>query len=63
MESTNPLEGLLPARVRQILYAILFVAGTVFAIWQASEGDWALFVGALFPALLGLLAAGNTHPE
>ena len=43
MESTNPLQGLLPARVRQILYAILFVAGLVFALWQAAEGDWLLF--------------------
>ncbi|HEU5091188.1 MAG TPA: hypothetical protein VFT30_00795 [Nitrospira sp.] len=60
MESTNPLQGLLPARVRQILYAILFVAGLVFALWQAAEGDWLLFIGSLFPALLGLLAAGNT---
>lgn len=60
MESNNPLTEVLPARARQILYALLFVVATVFALWQASDGDWLLFAGSLVTALLGLLAAGNT---
>lgn len=57
---SNPLSDVLPAKVRLVVYAVLFVVATVFALWQASEGDWNLFLGALFPALVGLLAAGNT---
>lgn len=56
----NPLNDVLPARVRQIAYAILFVAALVFGVYQASEGDWKLFVGGLITSLLGALAASNT---
>ena len=62
MES-NPLDGVLPAKVRRALYAILFVAALVFAAFQAADGDWLLFAASLFPSLLGLLAAGNTPAE
>lgn len=56
----NPLTDVLPARVRQIAYAILFLAALVFAAYQASEGDWTLFAGSLITSLLGALAASNT---
>lgn len=57
---TNPLADVLPARARQIAYAILFVAALAFATYQASEGDWAVFAGSLITSLVGLLAASNT---
>ena len=56
----NPLTDVLPARVRQIAYAVLFVAALVFAGYQASDGDWGVFAGSLVTSLLGLLAATNT---
>lgn len=56
----NPLTNVLPARVRQIAYAVLFVASLVFAVYQASDGDWATFAGGLVSALLGAVAASNT---
>jgi len=57
---SNPLYDALPAQVRKVLYAILFVAALVFACWQAAQGDWLVFVGSVLTALVGLLAAGNT---
>lgn len=59
--TTNPLHDVLPARVRQVAYAILFVAALAFAAYQAADGDWLVFAGSLVTALLGALAASNTH--
>lgn len=59
MSTPNPLTAV-PARVRQIAYAVLFVAALAFAAYQGSEGDWALFAGSLVTSLLGALAASNT---
>jgi hypothetical protein len=56
----NPLADVLPARARRVVYAILFVAALIFGLWQASEGDWATFVGGVLTSLVGLLAASNT---
>ena len=57
----NPLTDALPANVRRYWYAVLFLASVVFAAYQASEGDWALFVGGLIVALGGAaLPHGNT---
>lgn len=56
----NPLVDVLPATLRKYLYAILFLGALVFGIYQASDGDWLLFVGSLLTALLGLMAASNT---
>jgi glucose dehydrogenase len=56
----NPLYDVLPQKARKIVYAILFVAALVFAIWQASDGNWEIFVGSLLAALVGLLASSNT---
>lgn len=58
----NPLADVLPYQVRRFAYAILFVAALVFGLYQASEGDWALFVGSVLTSLVGLLAAGNSSP-
>lgn len=55
----NPLADLLPARVRQIAYAVLFVAALVFACYQAADGDWLVFAGSVITSLLGALAASN----
>lgn len=60
---SNPLTAVLPAKVRLVLYAIVFVAATVFAIYQATEGDWKLFTGSLLAALVNLLAAANTPAQ
>lgn len=56
----NPLTDVLPARVRQVAYAILFLAALVFACYQAADGDWLVFVGSVITSLLGALAASNT---
>ena len=61
--STNPLTDVLPARVRQIAYAILFLAALVFACYQAADGDWLVFAGSLITALLGATAASNTDTQ
>ena len=58
----NPLVNVLTPRVRQVLYAVLFLASLVFGLWQASEGDWLLFAGSLVTSLLGLTAASNASP-
>lgn len=59
----NPLTDVLPAAVRQWLYAFLFVAATCFSVWQASAGDWLEFTSGLVTALLGLMAASNTSGD
>lgn len=56
----NPLTDILSPRVRQILYAVLFVAAVLYAVWQAADGDWLVFIGSALTALLGLVAASNT---
>lgn len=56
----NPLTDVLPARVRQVAYAALFVVALIFAAWSAAEGDWFKFVGLLVTSLLGAMAASNT---
>lgn len=58
----NPLTNVLPARARQVAYAVLFVAALIFAAWQASNGDWVTFAGGLITALLGATAASNIKP-
>ena len=56
---SNPLTNALTPKMRAALYAVLFVASTVFSLFQAADGDWLLFVGSLLTALLGLMAASN----
>lgn len=55
----NPLSAVLPARVRLVIYAIVFVVGLVLAAWQASEGDWFAFAVLVTGSLTGALAGSN----
>jgi hypothetical protein len=57
---TNPLTDVLPAKARQIAYALLFVMALMFAAWQAADGDWLKALGLLVTSLLGAMAASNT---
>ena len=56
----NPLTDVLPAQVRKVCYAVVFVLALLFAAWQASDGDWVEFAGGLITALFGALATSNT---
>ena len=57
--AANPLNEVLPARVRLVLYAVVFVVGLVLAAWQATEGDWVAFAVLLTGSLTGALAGSN----
>lgn len=59
--STNPLNDVLPARVRGAIYAIVFVAGLALAAWQATEGDWVAFAVLLTGSLTSALAGSNVE--
>ena len=58
--AVNPLYDVLPARLRKIVYAILFVAAGIYGIVQVSDGDWQKAVGGALVFLVGLLASSNT---
>lgn len=58
--ATNPLTDVLPAKVRKVLYAVAFLAAWIFAAFQAADGDWKQFTGAVLAGLVPLLAASNT---
>ena len=60
---SNPLTDIIPARARKYFYAAAFLVVLVYGAWQASEGDWGTFVGALIAALVPGLAASNTAPK
>jgi len=57
--ASNPLTEVLPARVRLVVYAVVFVVGLVLAAWQATEGDWVAFAVLLTGSLTGALAGSN----
>lgn len=57
---SNPLTDVLPAQARKVLYAVLFVLALGFAAWQAADGDWVEFAGAVIVALFGATATSNT---
>lgn len=64
MTTSNPLTELIPAKARKYVYGIVFLAAIVFSLYQASEGDWEIFVGGLITALVNALALSNTvSPE
>jgi glucose dehydrogenase len=56
----NPLVNVLPPKVRQYVYAVLALAALVWGVYEASDGDWKLFVGGLIVALVNGTAASNT---
>ena len=57
--ASNPLTEVLPARVRLVVYAVVFVVGLILAAWQATEGDWVAFAVLLTGSLTGALAGSN----
>jgi hypothetical protein len=57
---TNPLTDLIPSKYRRYLYALLFVAGIVYAAYQSAGGNWGVAIGSLLAGLLGLNAHANT---
>lgn len=56
------LKDIIPPRYRRAVYALVSLAGLVFAAWQASDGNWTVFAGSLITSLTTALAAGNTNP-
>lgn len=60
MATSNPLTELIPAKARKYVYGVAALLALVYSIFQASEGDWKVFVGSLFATLVPLLAASNT---
>lgn len=55
----NPLNDVLPAKARLVIYALVFLAGLVLAAWQAAEGDWVAFGVLVTGSLTGALAGSN----
>lgn len=60
---TNPLYDIVPAPYRKKVYAVLALAALVFGIYQATEGDWTLFVAGVLTSLTTGTAASNTPTE
>lgn len=56
----NLLTDVLPPNVRKYVYLALTLAAIVLGVWQASDGDWLLFVANLLGALGFGTAASNT---
>lgn len=48
-----------PPKVRIAIYAVVALGALAFSVWQASDGNWWLFVGNLFISLQGLMSAKN----
>lgn len=59
---TNPLQ-VIPAKLRQSIYAALVVAASIFAAFQAADGDWDQFIGGALTALINLMAASNVKSD
>lgn len=61
---TNPVTRFLqslPEKMRLAIYALLFIAGVVYAALQAADGDWRKAIGILLAAVAGgALPASNT---
>lgn len=55
----NPLT-LIPAKYRLYVYAAFALAALVIGVWQASNGDWKVFIAGLIVALSHGMAASNT---
>ena len=60
----NVLTDVIPARYRRYVYAVVTLAALIWGAWEASQGDWQVFVGTLIGALVTATAASNTpSPE
>jgi hypothetical protein len=56
------LTELLPRKVRLWLYVLVGLGSGVLAAYQAANGDWLVFAGAVAALLTSLLAARNINP-
>lgn len=59
----NFLRDLLPPKLRQWLYALVFLALLGYGAWQAADGNVSEAIFGFFTSLAPLLAAGNITPE
>lgn len=59
----NELVKLFNTRVRKYVYAVSTAGLALFALWQASNGDWVQFSVAVVTSLVTALATANTKPE
>lgn len=57
----NPLKNLIPARYRQVVYAVVALASAVVAVPGLVPGPIAVKLTALVATLSSLLAAGNVE--
>lgn len=61
--ASNPLTDVVPAKARKYVYALAFVVANGYAVYQATQGDWAEFVAALTASLVPGTAYSNTDTE
>jgi hypothetical protein len=65
--NANPVTRLLqslPDKVRLTIYALLFIAGVVYAAVETAGGDWRKAIGILLAGVLGgALPASNVTPN
>ncbi len=59
----NPLKNAIPAKYRQVVYAVVALASAVVAIPDLVPGPLAAKITAAIASLSSLLAAGNVSPE
>lgn len=60
----NPLKmlvDLIPASQRKYVYAAFSLIALVVTVWQAADGNWKEFLGALLATGVGTLATANTN--
>lgn len=57
------LTDVIPPKARKYVYAVIALAALVWGCYEASGGDWRLFVGGLIVALTHATAASNTPQE
>lgn len=60
----NPLTKFLqslPEKLRLAIYAVIFVGGIIFSVYQATDGDWKqTILGVLVLLFGGAMPASNT---
>ena len=60
-DNLNPFTDVLPPVARKYAYAVATLALVALTIWQASDGNWFVFVVSLLTAVTSALAFSNTH--
>lgn len=56
----NVLTDVIPAKARRYVYAVVTLAALIWGAFEASQGDWRVFVGSVITALVTATAASNT---